>query len=86
MSYTISFQKKAFDDFALWAKEDKKLFEKIKTLIDDVCRNPFSGLGKPEPLRHQLKGFWSRRINDEHRLIYRVTDNDIEIISCKYHY
>lgn len=86
MSYTISFQKKAFDDFANWAKQDKKFFEKIKTLIDDIGRDPFSGLGKPEPLRHNLSGFWSRRINDEHRLVYRISGAEIEILSCKFHY
>ena len=86
MSYTISFRSKAFNDFTNWATADKKVFKKIKDLIDDIERDPFQGIGKPEPLKHQLAGFWSRRITDEHRLVYRVREQSIEIISCKYHY
>jgi len=86
MSYIISFRSKAFDDFTNWATVDKKVCKKIKDLIDDIERDPFQGIGKPEPLKHQLAGFWSRRITDEHRLIYRVREQSIEIISCKYHY
>ncbi len=55
-------------------------------VIDDILRHPFSGIGKPEPLKHQLKGYWSRRINDEHRLVYKITETEIIIISCKFHY
>ncbi|MCH2245601.1 MAG: Txe/YoeB family addiction module toxin [Crocosphaera sp.] len=62
------------------------MYKKIVELINDILRQPFSGLGKPEPLKHNLKGYWSRRINDEHRLIYQVTDTEIIIISCKFHY
>jgi len=73
-------------EFTEWASLDKKLYKRIVDLITDALRQPFSGLGKPEPLKHELKGYWSRRINDEHRLIYKVTENTIVIISCKYHY
>lgn len=65
---------------------DKKIQNKIIKLIEDCLRNPFEGLGKPEGLKHNLKGFWSRRINDEHRLVYEVTDEQICIVGCKYHY
>jgi toxin YoeB len=64
----------------------KKLQDRIADLITDILRDPFDGIGKPEPLKHQLKGFWSRRINDEHRIVYQVTDDAINIISCKDHY
>ena len=82
----IAFEEKAFEDFTNWATQDKKLYTKIITLIKDIKRNPFLGLGKPEPLKHELSGYWSRRINDEHRLVYKVTDTMIIIASCKYHY
>jgi toxin YoeB len=82
----ISFTLKAYTDYLLWLETDKKLFSKISTLIVETSRNPFSGTGKPEPLKNNLNGCWSRRINEEHRLIYRITDDTIEIISCRYHY
>ena len=82
----IAFEEKAFEDFTNWATQDKKLYTKIITLIKDIKRSPFLGLGKPEPLKHELSGYWSRRINDEHRLVYKVTDTMIIIASCKYHY
>lgn len=82
----ISFDKTAFHDFNKWAKLDKKIYKKICTLIKDIEREPFSGIGKPEALKHELSGFWSRRINDKHRLVYTIIDNNIIIISCKYHY
>ncbi len=82
----VIFESGAFDDFTNWATEDKKLYKKIIRLIKDIQRSPFTGLGKPEPLRHELKGYWSRRINIEHRLVYKVTDEAIIIIGCKYHY
>ncbi|MEZ4709059.1 MAG: Txe/YoeB family addiction module toxin [Caldilineaceae bacterium] len=62
------------------------MHKRIVLLIKDVLRNPFSGLGKPEPLRYELQGYWSRRIDAEHRLVYKVTENDVVIIACKYHY
>lgn len=82
----VAFEEKAFEDFTNWASQDKKLYTKIIALIKDIKRNPFLGLGKLEPLKHELSGYWSRRINDEHRLVYKVTDTMIIIASCKYHY
>jgi len=82
----IAFSGKAWTDFIEWSKTDRKTFEKISLLIEETSRTPFKGSGKPEPLRHQLKGYWLRRISEEHRLVYAVNDNDIRIISCKYHY
>lgn len=82
----VIFERNAFEDFVEWATIDKKLYQRIVNLILDTLRHPFTGLGKPEPLRHELRGYWSRRINDEHRLVYKVTDDAITIISCRYHY
>ncbi len=82
----VIFEASAFEDFNQWATVDKKLYAKIIELIKDIDRSPFKGLGKPEALKHQLRGFWSRRINDEHRLVYKVTEEEIIIASCKYHY
>jgi toxin YoeB len=82
----VVFEPNAFDDFNEWSQLDKKLYKKIVELIKDIDRSPFSGLGKPEQLKYELSGFWSRRINSEHRLVYSVTDTEIIIISCRYHY
>jgi toxin YoeB len=82
----IAFTEKAWNDFIEWSKTDRKIFEKISTLIEETSRTPFKGIGKPEPLQHQLKGYWSRRITEEHRLVYKVNEQDVQIISCKYHY
>ena len=70
----VAFYKIAYDDYNKWEETDKKLFKRIKELIKDISRNPFDGIGKPEPLKHELSGYWSRRINDEHRLVYKVTE------------
>ncbi len=86
MNRRVVFEPSAFEDFNDWSKLDKKLYKKIVELIKDVERSPFSGLGKPEPLKYELSDFWSRRINDEHRLVYTVTDTEIIIAACKYHY
>jgi toxin YoeB len=86
MSRRIVFETSAFEDFTEWAKLDKKTHQKIIALIKDIARSPFSGLGKPEALKYEYSGYWSRRINDEHRLIYTVTEADIIIVGCKYHY
>lgn len=86
MSRRISFEASAFEDFNQWATLDKKTYQKIITLINDINRSPFSGLGKPEALKYEYSGYWSRRINNEHRLVYKVTDTDIIIVACKYHY
>ncbi len=82
----LVFTKKAWSDYLYWQETDKQLLKKINKLIKDVKRSPFDGLGKPEPLKHELSGFWSRRITDEHRLVYKVENSAILIIACKYHY
>lgn len=82
----IAFEKRAFDDFTTWATTDRRIYQRIVALIFDTLREPFSGLGKPEPLRHQMQGYWSRRIDDEHRLVYRVDQDAVTIVACKYHY
>jgi toxin YoeB len=82
----VVFEQTAFKAFAEWATIDKKMQNRVVDLITDALRQPFTGIGKPEPLKHELKGYWSRRINEEHRLVYKVTDQAIIIVSCKYHY
>lgn len=82
----ISFDSVAFQDYNEWATIDHKIFLRIGELIKDITRDPFKGIGKPEPLKHNLTGFWSRRITNEHRLVYKYTKETIYIISCKYHY
>jgi len=82
----ISFEEVAFADYRQWAGEDKKIFNKINTMISEILRDPFHGTGKPEPLKGNLSGHWSRRITEEHRLVYRVFPDHIVIVSCKYHY
>jgi len=82
----VAFEKQAFEDFSTWATEDKKLYQRIVNLITDTLRNPYAGIGKPEPLKHELQGYWSKRINDEHRLVYKIEDDTLIILACKYHY
>ena len=82
----IAFLPTVFDDFNWWAKENKKIHIRIVRLIKDIDRSPFSGLGKPEPLKHELKGLWSRRITEEHRLVYKFTEEELVIVSCRFHY
>jgi len=82
----IVFKGTSFQDFSDWYKKDKKIFGRITKLIEETRRTPFTGKGKPEPLKHQLKGLWSRRITEEHRLVYFVKETELEIISCRYHY
>lgn len=82
----ITFERDAFKDFTRWADADRKIYKRIVDLILDILRHPFSGLGKPEPLRHELRGYWSRRIDREHRLVYKVTDDAVVIVACRYHY
>ena len=76
----------AWEDYIGWQSEDKKTMKRINLLLKDVERHPFDGVGKPEPLRGDLSGFWSRRIDEKNRLIYRITPNGMEILSCKGHY
>ena len=83
----IIFEDQALEHLSKWAKENPKILKRIVELLDNLRKDPFNGLGKPEPLKHQYKGFWSRRITDEHRLIYQVLNNgDIFIISVHGHY
>ncbi|HAC65304.1 MAG TPA: Txe/YoeB family addiction module toxin [Cyanothece sp. UBA12306] len=82
----VAFLPQSFEEFNQWAVEDKKIYTKIVNLIKDIQREPFSGLGKPEALKYELARLWSRRITKEHRLVYRVSDEEIVIISCKFHY
>jgi len=82
----VVFEWMAFYDFTNCAIDDKKIYQKIITLIIDIERSPFIGLGKPEALKHEFRGFWSRRITDEHRLVYKITETSIIVASCKYHY
>lgn len=76
----------AFADLAWWVEQDRKKALRIMKLIEAVQRDPFSGIGQPEPLRHEFAGCWSRRIDLEHRLVYEVLDNKIRILACRYHY
>jgi toxin YoeB len=82
----IIFSKNSWEDYISWQKEDKKMLFKINDLIKDIQRTPYEGSGKPEPLKYDLAGFWSRRIDREHRLIYQVIGDEILIYSCRYHY
>ena len=82
----VAFYKVAYEDYNRWEETDKKVFRRIKDLIKDISRTPFEGIGKPEPLKHELSGYWSRRITDEHRLVYKVSDNTVYILSCRKHY
>lgn len=82
----ISFVDESWEDYLYWQSVDKKMLKRINLLIKDITRTPFDGIGKPEPLKHQYAGLWSRRINSEHRLIYKVLDDEIWIVKCRYHY
>jgi len=76
----------AWDQYLYWQMNDKKILKRINQLIKDIQRSPFSGLGKPEPLKFELSGKWSRRIDNIHRLVYEINDNEIVIFQCRYHY
>jgi toxin YoeB len=82
----LIFAEKAWDDYLYWQKTDKRMLNRINILIKDIKREPFAGIGKPEPLKHALSGYWSRRINDEHRIVYKVTEGAIFIAQLRYHY
>ena len=76
----------AWDDYLYWQKNDKRTLKRINELIKDVKREPFDGIGKPEPLKHNWSGYWSRRITGEHRLVYKVEDDQVLIAQCRFHY
>lgn len=82
----IVFTDVSWEDYMYWQKNDKQKAKRINELIRDIARNPFDGIGKPEALRFNYTGFWSRRIDEEHRLIYRVVENEIQIVKCRFHY
>ena len=82
----ISFQDDAWEDYLYWQQTDKKILKRINILIKDIIHHSFEGIGKPEPLKHDLSGYWSRRINHEHRLVYRSDKKNVIIIACRYHY
>lgn len=80
------FTPKAWEDYQYWIANDRKTLKRLNKLIEDAARSPFEGLGKPEPLKHALTGYWSRRITGEHRLVYESQEGRLVIISCRYHY
>ncbi|MCF6250007.1 MAG: Txe/YoeB family addiction module toxin [Methylococcaceae bacterium] len=82
----LTFAPKAWDTYLYWQKTDKAIIKRINALIKDIQRSPFEGIGKPELLKHALSGYWSRRINDEHRIVYKVTEDNILIAQLRYHY
>lgn len=82
----LEFDPMAFEDLAWWVEKDRKKALRIIKLIQGVQKEPFQGIGKPEPLKHELSGCWSRRIDGEHRLVYQVQENKVRILSCRYHY
>ena len=81
-----TFSDRAWEDYLYWQKNDKRMLKKVNLLIKDIDRNQHEGIGKPEALRHSLSGFWSRRINEEHRLVYRIVENEIQIAQIRLHY
>ena len=82
----IVFSKNSWEDYLSWQTEDRKVLKKINELIKDIQRTPYDGIGKPEPLKYDFTGLWSRRIDREHRLVYQIRDEDLLIYSCRYHY
>ena len=86
MARLLVFTPNAWADYVYWQTQDKKTLKRINALIEATAREPFAGIGKPEALRGDLTGYWSRRIDDVNRLVYQVTDNELNIIACRYHY
>lgn len=82
----IKFSKNAWEDYISWQFEDKSMTKRINELIKDIQRTPYEGKGKPEALKYDLSGYWARKIDREHRLVYRIEENDLSFFSCKYHY
>jgi toxin YoeB len=83
---TLLISERAWEDYLYWQQTDRKLIKKINDLLKDISRNPHEGIGKPEPLKHALAGYWSRRITEEHRLVYKVEGTVIKIAQARYHY
>lgn len=82
----FAFTPQSWDEYIAWQAQDKKITKKINELLKDITRHPYEGIGKPEALKNNLSGFWSRRIDDKHRLVYRIIDDQCQIIQCKGHY
>ena len=82
----IIFSDDAWEDYLYWQKTESKTLQRINLLIKDISRSPFEGIGKPEQLKHNFSGFWSRRINQEHRIVFRITDSGLELAQLRYHY
>ena len=82
----LSWTEDAWEDYEYWQRTSKEKVKQIGKLIKAIKRDPFKGIGKPEPLKHELTGCWSKRIDDEHRLVYQVTDDKIRVLACRYHY
>jgi toxin YoeB len=82
----LIFSDYAWEDYLYWQKTDKKILRRINRLINEITRSPYEGIGKPEPLKHALSVYWSRRINDEHRIVYKITDDAVQIAQLRYHY
>jgi toxin YoeB len=82
----LIFSEKAWEDYLYWQKTDKKLLNRANALIKEIVHQPFEGIGKPEPLKHALSGYWSRRLNDEHRIVYKMYGDSLLIAQLRYHY
>ena len=82
----LVFSEQAWEDYLYWQKTDKKLLNRANALIKEIVRQPFEGIGKPEPLKHALSGYWSRRLNDEHRIVYKIYEDSLLIAQLRYHY
>ncbi|MCX5883664.1 MAG: Txe/YoeB family addiction module toxin [Deltaproteobacteria bacterium] len=82
----LIFSEQAWEDYLFWQQTDRKILKRINKLIKEICRTPYDGIGKPEPLKHGLSGYWSRRINDEHRIVYKIDKDALFVAQLKYHY
>lgn len=82
----LIFSENAWEDYLYWQRIDHKLLKRINLLIQDIQRSPYDGIGKPEPLKHALSGYWSRRINDEHRIVYKIMNDSLFVAQLRYHY
>jgi toxin YoeB len=82
----LIFADAAWEDYLYWQQQDKRILQRINKLIQEVQREPFTGIGKPEPLKHALAGYWSRRITDEHRMVYKIEDDSLLLAQLRYHY